>query len=134
MTLQPKFARYSRGPRRFGPELPVLDCIATMHGRAAGNEHSPLHSYLAHDVEVQNYDMVIAMEKTANTANLILLTVSVPALARASGKPYRLAIWLRHSPVPALDALWRSPEACGSAPFSLRLDGKCNIPLERTFS
>jgi hypothetical protein len=34
---------------------------------------------------------------------------------------------LRHSPVRALYALWRSLEAGGSAPFSLRPDGKRNI-------
>jgi hypothetical protein len=39
----------------------------------------------------------------------------------------RLAIWLRHNPVRALVALWRSPEVGGSAPLGLCPGGRWNI-------
>ena len=82
MTLQPKVAQYrGPGPRRFGPEFAG---IATMHGRATRNERSHFIHASAYDVDVRNYDAAVAVGKTVN---LILLTVSVPALARASGKP-----------------------------------------------
>ena len=39
----------------------------------------------------------------------------------------RPAIWLRHGPVRALDALWRSPKVGGSAPLGLRLDANATF-------